>query len=67
MSAVPLHLRSLGFVELSEDNPAGAAQMSAGRLSIACQIGTTEPAMMRLHPDAVAALISTRRIAEANS
>jgi DNA-binding CsgD family transcriptional regulator len=65
LSAAPLHLRSLGFVELSERNPAAAAENYLLALRIASDIGTTEPAMMRLHPDAVAALVATGQIDQA--
>jgi DNA-binding CsgD family transcriptional regulator/tetratricopeptide (TPR) repeat protein len=65
LSAAPLHLRSLGLVELFEGDPAAAADKYVLALSIAAEIGTTEPAMMRLHQDAVAALVTTGRLDEA--
>ena len=65
LSAAPLHLRSLGFVELAERNPSAAAAHYLLALEIACGIGTVEPAMMRLHPDAVAALVATGGIEDA--
>ena len=58
LSAAPLHLRSLGFVELSDGHPELAAERFLLALSLAAGIGTTEPAMMRLHPDAVTALVA---------
>ncbi|MDX6201212.1 MAG: hypothetical protein QOJ83_712 [Frankiales bacterium] len=65
LSAAPLHLRSLGLVELFEGNPAAAAANYLLALRIAGEIGTTEPAMMRLHQDAVAALVTTGQIDQA--
>jgi DNA-binding CsgD family transcriptional regulator len=64
-SAVALHVRSLGFTELAAGNPATAAAHFLRALSIAAQIGVDEPAIMRLHPDAVAALVALGRLDEA--
>jgi DNA-binding CsgD family transcriptional regulator len=67
VSAAPLHLRSLGFVELWEGNAAAAAENFLRALRIATEIGTTEPAMMRLHQDAVAVLLTVGRVDEARA
>ena len=64
-SAVALHLRSLGFTEFAAGNPATASEHFLRALSIAAQIGVDEPAIMRLHADAVAALVAVGRLDEA--
>jgi DNA-binding CsgD family transcriptional regulator len=56
-AAVALHLRSLGFTELAAGNPRDAAACFLRALTISRdEIGIGEPAIMRLHPDAVTAL-----------
>jgi DNA-binding CsgD family transcriptional regulator/tetratricopeptide (TPR) repeat protein len=65
LSAAPLHLRSLGFIDLAEGKMAAAAEKYLLALKIAHDIGTKEPAMMRLHQDAVAALVSIGDIEQA--
>ncbi len=65
VSAVPLYLRSLGFTELAAGNPEVAAGHFRRALTIASDMGIGEPAIMRLHPDAVAALVSTGQLVEA--
>ena len=65
-SAVALHLRSLGFTELSAGNPAAAAEHFLRAMVISSeQVGIAEPAILRLHPDAVAALVALGRIDDA--
>jgi DNA-binding CsgD family transcriptional regulator len=64
-SAVALHLRSLGFTELAAGNGVAAAAHCLRALAISEEIGIGEPAIMRLHPEAVAALVSAGRLAEA--
>jgi DNA-binding CsgD family transcriptional regulator len=66
LSAVALHLRSLGFTELAAGNPATAAAHLLRALAVAGEIGVDEPAIMRLHPDAIAALVATGRLDEAD-
>jgi DNA-binding CsgD family transcriptional regulator/Flp pilus assembly protein TadD len=65
-AAVALHLRSLGFTELAAGNPRDAAACFLRALTISRdEIGIGEPAIMRLHPDAVSALIAIGSIDEA--
>lgn len=66
VAACALHLRSLGFTELSAGNPEAAAGHLLRALSISSeQIGIAEPAILRLHGDAVAALVLLGRTEEA--
>lgn len=65
VSAAALHRRSLGFTELWAGNPATAAEHFLQALANAAEIGVNEPAIMRLHPDAVAALVALGRLDEA--
>ncbi len=65
VSAVALYLRSLGFTELAAGNPELAAGHFRRALAIANDIDIGEPAIMRLHPDAVAALVSIGELVEA--
>ena len=65
VSAIALYLRSLGFTELAAGNAELAATHFRRALTIADDLGIGEPAIMRLHPDAVAALVATGQIAEA--
>ena len=65
-AAVALHLRSLGFTELLAGNPAAAADHLLRALSISSEeIGIAEPAILRLHADAVAALVALERFEDA--
>lgn len=64
-SAVALHLRSLGFTELAAGNPGAAAAHFLRAVAITRVIGIGEPAIMRLHPDAVAALVAVGNLKEA--
>ena len=65
-SASALDLRSLGFTEFSAGNPEAAATHFLRALSISSdEIGIAEPAILRMHGDAVAALVSVGRIDEA--
>ncbi len=67
LSAVALHLRGLGFAELmAADHDAAASHLSRA-LSISSEVvGIGEPAIMRLHGDLVAALVSLGRVDEAS-
>ena len=66
IGAVALHLRSLGFTELLDGNPAAAAEHFLRALTISSeQVGIAEPAILRLHADAVAALVAVGRIDDA--
>ena len=65
-AAVALHSRSLGFTELAADNASAAATHLQRALRISRdQIGIGEPAIMRLHADAVEALIAVDSVAAA--
>jgi DNA-binding CsgD family transcriptional regulator len=57
-TAVALHLSSLGFTELAAGNPAAAAAALLRAVTISRDTGIGEPAIMRLHPDAVTATIA---------
>jgi DNA-binding CsgD family transcriptional regulator len=62
-SAVALHLRSLGVVELFADDAATAATHFERAIAISSgEVGIDEPAILRLHGDAVAALVSIGRL-----
>ena len=66
VSAVALHLRSLGFVELLAGNSDQAAAHLLRALTISIEeVGVREPAILRLHGDLVAALVTLGRIDEA--
>jgi DNA-binding CsgD family transcriptional regulator len=66
LSAVALDLRSLGTSELMAGDAAAAAGHLLRAVSISSEeIGIREPAILRLHPDAVAALVALGRFAEA--
>ena len=66
-AAVALHLRSLGFTEFAAGNLTAAAAHLLRALSISSdEIGIAEPAILRLHADAVAALVALGRIDEAH-
>jgi DNA-binding CsgD family transcriptional regulator len=62
VSAVALHLRSLGFTELAAGNVSAAASHFLRAVAISREIGIGEPAIMRLHPDAVTALVAVGNI-----
>jgi DNA-binding CsgD family transcriptional regulator/tetratricopeptide (TPR) repeat protein len=65
-AAVALHRRSLGFTELAAGNPDAAAAHFLRALNISRdEIGIGEPAIMRLHADAVTALVAVGNISEA--
>ena len=66
-SAVALHLRSLAFTELMAGEPAAAAEHFLRALAISNSIGIGEPAIMRMYPDVVAALVAVGRIDEAET
>jgi DNA-binding CsgD family transcriptional regulator/tetratricopeptide (TPR) repeat protein len=61
-SAVALHNRGLGFSELAAGNPRAAAAHFLRAVAISREIGIDEPAIMRLHPDAVTALVAVGNI-----
>ena len=66
IAAAALHLRSLGFTELLAGNPAASAEHLLRALSISSDVfGIGEPAILRLHADAVAALVALGRIDDA--
>jgi DNA-binding CsgD family transcriptional regulator len=66
VAAGALHLRSLGFTELLAGNPGAAAEHFLRGLSISSEVfGIREPAILRLHADAVAALVALERIDDA--
>jgi DNA-binding CsgD family transcriptional regulator len=66
IAAAALHLRSLGFTELQAGNPAASAEHLLRALSISSVVfGIGEPAILRLHADAVAALVALGRIDDA--
>ena len=65
-SAVALHLRSLGSAELfAGDPPAAAAHLLRAVTISRDEIGIGEPAILRLHGDAVDALVALGRLDEA--
>ena len=65
-AALALHLRSLGFTELVSGNFAAAAGHLLEAASISFdEVGVREPAILRLHQDAVAALIALGRTDDA--
>ncbi len=65
-TAVALHLRSLGFTELAAGNPDAAAVHFLRAVTISRETGIREPAIMRLHPDAVTAMVAVGNFEEAN-
>jgi DNA-binding NarL/FixJ family response regulator len=66
MSAVALDLRSLGIAELmAGDFPAAAGHMLRALSISSREIGINEPAILRLHPDAIMALVALARYEEA--
>ena len=66
ISAVALDLRSLGTAELMAGDFPAAADHLLRALSISTEeIGINEPAILRLHPDAVVALVALARFTEA--
>jgi DNA-binding CsgD family transcriptional regulator len=65
-SAVALDLRSLGTAELMAGDIPAAANHFLRALQISSEeIGINEPAILRLHPDAIEALIALGRVEEA--
>jgi DNA-binding CsgD family transcriptional regulator len=66
VSAVALHLRGLGFTELQDGNAAAAAEHFLRAREISSDVvGIAEPAILRLHADAVAALVTLGRLDDA--
>ena len=65
-AAMALDLRSLGVAELMAGDVAVAAEHMLHALFISAEeVGISEPAILRLHPDAVAALVVLGRLDEA--
>ncbi len=64
-SDIACDLRSLGFVELTAGDLGSAAKHLLRALSIAVELGVHEPAILRIHGDAVEALVGLGRIEEA--
>ncbi|MGZ4763865.1 MAG: LuxR C-terminal-related transcriptional regulator, partial [Ilumatobacteraceae bacterium] len=62
---VACDLRSLGFTELAAGNLAEAAEHLLRALSIADELGVQEPSILRIHADAVEALVGLGRVEEA--
>ena len=62
---VACDLRSLGFAELTAGALEPAAEHFLRAMSIAAELGVDEPAILRIHADAVEALVGLDRIAEA--
>ena len=60
-------LRSLGFVELAAGDLTTAATHLLRALAIVDQLGVLEPSILRMHGDAVEALVGLGRIAEAEA
>ncbi|BEP15790.1 LuxR family transcriptional regulator [Acidothermaceae bacterium B102] len=58
VSGLALHLRSLGFAELAAGDPAAAAEHLLKAWAISLDIGVGEPGIMRLHGDAIEALVT---------
>jgi len=56
--AAPLFLRVLGFLELSLDNPARAVELLSSALEHLDTVRILEPGVLRIHGDAVEALIA---------
>ena len=62
---VACDLRSLGFAELAAGNLAEAAEHLLRALAIADELGVKEPSILRIHADAVEALLGLGRLDEA--
>ena len=62
---VACELRSLGFADLSMGDLSSAAEHFLRALSIAEELGVQEPAILRIHADAVEALVGLGRLVEA--
>ncbi len=58
-------LRSLGFAELAAGDLAAAATHLLRALAIVDELGVLEPSILRMHADAVEALVGLGRVAEA--
>jgi DNA-binding CsgD family transcriptional regulator len=55
--AAPLYLRVLGFLELSLDDPGAAAPLLTSALQHLDEVRILEPGVLRIHGDAVEALV----------
>ena len=62
---VACDLRSLGFAELAAGNLSAAADHLLRALTIVDDLGVLEPSILRIHADAVEALVGLGRLAEA--
>ena len=62
---VACDLRSLGFAELAAGNLLAAADHLLRALTIVDELGVLEPSILRIHADAVEALVGLGRLAEA--
>ena len=60
--AVPLYLRTLGFLELSLGNTAEAEGLLSSAVEHAESFGILEPGVYRVHADLIEALIGTGRL-----
>ncbi len=66
VSATALHLRGLGLTELMAGNTATAAEHLCRAVHISVtDVGVREPAILRIHADAVAALVTLGHLEEA--
>ncbi len=65
LTATALHLRSLGLAVLAAGDPATAASHLLRSWAISQEFGVGEPAILRLHGDAVVALVAVGRIEDA--
>ena len=61
-TAVPLYLRSLGFLEFSLGDSADAARHLSRAVEIADSFGILEPGVYRIHADLIECLISTGQL-----
>jgi DNA-binding CsgD family transcriptional regulator len=64
-AGVACQLRSLGFIEVSAGNLAAAADHLLRAIAIGVGLGVREPGILRIHGDAIEALIGLDRLDEA--
>jgi DNA-binding CsgD family transcriptional regulator len=65
VSGLALHLRSLGFADLAAGDDAAAAEHLLRAWAISLDLGVAEPGILRLHADAVQALVTIGRLDQA--
>jgi DNA-binding CsgD family transcriptional regulator len=65
LADVACDLRSLGFADLSVEDFSAATAHLLRALSIAEELGVKEPAILRIHADAVESLVGLGRLADA--